>query len=616
MGGTERAGETEEFARLMRELKERSGLSYGALARKLHTSTSTLHRYCNGEAVPAEFAAVDRFARACGARQGEALDLHRAWLLADARRRAAQRAESVSGRAGAGAAGGSVGADGSAAARTAGRASGAPTVPYDPAAPGASDEPPASPSTAAHSAASPGPTSSAAPADRAGSVGPATSAASAGPAASAGSVGSAVSAGSAGSAGSAVSAGSATSAGSAGSAVSASSAGAESPGAAGGSDAFGGSAGPSGTAPGAAEAGEPGGGREGAVAAGARGGAELPGTFGIRPGAADGRDGEAGGPAGGSGGPAAPAPWYRRRRAVGAAAAGAAAGIAAVVALAATLPDGSGGAAGRPAGNTYGAVAGGGAGTATGPAASPSPSAAASTAAPGATGTPGASASPTAAPSSPAPKTPPTRAPAADPLAVSVRSHVWANGCDHAYLSARGPAEMAPPPVEQDAAGWAAAQRAVHAKDQIVEVTLAGRGAEPVVLQAVHVRVAHRRAPLAWNVYTMSQGCGGALTPAHFAVNLDAPRPLARPVSGHDGEHEVPAPVLPLRVSGDDPAVLRVEAATSGCDCDWYLELRWSSGGRSGTTRVGADGGPFRTSAANSRPTYGFASELGRWSRG
>ncbi|MFD3682559.1 helix-turn-helix domain-containing protein, partial [Streptomyces sp. NPDC058613] len=82
------SGESEWFARLMRELKERAGLSYGALARKLHTSTSTLHRYCNGEAVPTEFAVVDRFARVCGASQGEAVDLHRAWLLADARRRA------------------------------------------------------------------------------------------------------------------------------------------------------------------------------------------------------------------------------------------------------------------------------------------------------------------------------------------------------------------------------------------------------------------------------------------------------------------------------------------------------------------------------------------------
>ena len=34
-----------------------------ALARRLHVSPSTLHRYCSGDAVAAEFAPVDRFAR-------------------------------------------------------------------------------------------------------------------------------------------------------------------------------------------------------------------------------------------------------------------------------------------------------------------------------------------------------------------------------------------------------------------------------------------------------------------------------------------------------------------------------------------------------------------------
>ena len=36
---------TEAFAQLLRELKDRSGLSYGTLAKRLHMSTSTLHRY-------------------------------------------------------------------------------------------------------------------------------------------------------------------------------------------------------------------------------------------------------------------------------------------------------------------------------------------------------------------------------------------------------------------------------------------------------------------------------------------------------------------------------------------------------------------------------------------
>src|SRR6478672_3933044 len=81
------AGHVEDFATQLTELKERSGRSYGALAGRLHVSTSTLHRYCNGAAVPGEYAPVERFARLCGATPAELVALHRRWLLADAERR-------------------------------------------------------------------------------------------------------------------------------------------------------------------------------------------------------------------------------------------------------------------------------------------------------------------------------------------------------------------------------------------------------------------------------------------------------------------------------------------------------------------------------------------------
>ncbi|MFE3992042.1 helix-turn-helix domain-containing protein [Streptomyces goshikiensis] len=74
------------FARLLRELKDRSGLSYGTLAKRLHMSTSTLHRYCTGDVVPTEYAPVERFARLCKASPGELLELHRNWVLADTNR--------------------------------------------------------------------------------------------------------------------------------------------------------------------------------------------------------------------------------------------------------------------------------------------------------------------------------------------------------------------------------------------------------------------------------------------------------------------------------------------------------------------------------------------------
>ncbi|MER5434600.1 helix-turn-helix transcriptional regulator [Streptomyces sp. NPDC002588] len=80
--------DVEEFAALLRRLKDRTDRSYGSLARRLNMNTSTLHRYCAGEAVPQEFAPVERLAAFCEATPKERLELHRLWLSAvEARQR-------------------------------------------------------------------------------------------------------------------------------------------------------------------------------------------------------------------------------------------------------------------------------------------------------------------------------------------------------------------------------------------------------------------------------------------------------------------------------------------------------------------------------------------------
>lgn len=85
--------EVEEFAALLRRLKDRTDRSYGSLARRVTMNTSTLHRYCAGEAVPQDFAPVERLAAFCEATPQERLELHRLWLAAVAAR---QRARSPS----------------------------------------------------------------------------------------------------------------------------------------------------------------------------------------------------------------------------------------------------------------------------------------------------------------------------------------------------------------------------------------------------------------------------------------------------------------------------------------------------------------------------------------
>ncbi|MBL1100929.1 hypothetical protein JK363_30530 [Streptomyces sp. 205] len=199
------------------------------------------------------------------------------------------------------------------------------------------------------------------------------------------------------------------------------------------------------------------------------------------------------------------------------------------------------------------------------------------------------------------------------PLTLSTRSHVWENGCDHRYLIDRPPTDVAPPPTEQDAPAWASAHGAVHGGTTHVEVTAQGRASSAVVLQALHVRVVGRRDPLRWSSFAMDNGCGGSLTPRAFSVDLDASRPLARPTDGNDSGTPLPAVRFPYRVSATDPEVLRINARTTGCDCRWYLELDWSSGGREGTVRIDDRGAPFRTSGTKGRPGYGYDYDEGAW---
>ncbi|EST37622.1 hypothetical protein N566_12055, partial [Streptomycetaceae bacterium MP113-05] len=203
-------------------------------------------------------------------------------------------------------------------------------------------------------------------------------------------------------------------------------------------------------------------------------------------------------------------------------------------------------------------------------------------------------------------------------LAWTAASHVWQQGCGHSYLVDREPSRVPPPPVEQDAPGWASAQGAVHGGETVVEATVRAAGAEPVVVEDVYVRVTDRRAPLGWPAYAMSNGCGGALTPAAFTVDLDAARPVPRPRDGYDGEGGTPLPAtrLPYQVTADEPLVLRVEAGTERYDCDWHLEVRWSSGGRSGTLRIDDGGEPFRTSGGGEGEAYGYDWTDGGWRTG
>lgn len=200
------------------------------------------------------------------------------------------------------------------------------------------------------------------------------------------------------------------------------------------------------------------------------------------------------------------------------------------------------------------------------------------------------------------------------PFTWAAEQHVWAYGCDHAYLVGREPSDVPPPPVEADAPQWARSVGAVHGGETRVRITLQGTDERAVVLHGLQVRTAARREPPdTGRVYRMDRGCGGVLTPRTFAVDLDRRRPLARSVPGYGENGPIPAVSFPYRVSASDPEVLLVTASARDCDCDWYLELEWSSGGRRGVVRIDEAGRPFRTSGVARRPVHEYDTEARRW---
>jgi hypothetical protein len=78
------SAQTDKFAAYLRMLKGRSGRGFDRLGKQAGVSGSSLHRYCSGRSVPADYRVVHSFAKVCGASTEELRELHQLWALADA----------------------------------------------------------------------------------------------------------------------------------------------------------------------------------------------------------------------------------------------------------------------------------------------------------------------------------------------------------------------------------------------------------------------------------------------------------------------------------------------------------------------------------------------------
>ncbi|WP_323186785.1 hypothetical protein [Streptomyces sp. NBC_00878] len=190
---------------------------------------------------------------------------------------------------------------------------------------------------------------------------------------------------------------------------------------------------------------------------------------------------------------------------------------------------------------------------------------------------------------------------------VAVNPYKWDGPCSQHYLVDRKFEQVPPPPGETDARGWVSALGGVAAGEQMLALTVQGTGEATVVVEALHVRVVDKSAPLAWNDFAMGNGCGGGVETTSFGVNLDAGRPATSPKAGQRN--------FPFKVSESKPHVFYVFADARAYNVSWYLELDWSSGDKKGTERLDDKGQPFRTSGNVGRPAYIFPNGNSEWIR-
>ncbi|MFE6497271.1 helix-turn-helix domain-containing protein [Streptomyces sp. NPDC057748] len=199
------------------------------------------------------------------------------------------------------------------------------------------------------------------------------------------------------------------------------------------------------------------------------------------------------------------------------------------------------------------------------------------------------------------------------PLSATISSYNWEEPCGQHYVLDQKPEDVPPPPSPQGTRGWAKALGGVDGGSMQLELTVQGKSGQAVVLNGLHVRTLSRKAPLAWSAYSMGEGCGSGVTPQSFDVDLDDSRPNLTPVAGQKGDERVPPKDFPFRVSSTDVEVLDLQVHVEGHDVSWYLDLEWSSGGRTGMLRIDDGGKPFRTSSIQARPKYMYRYDTAQW---
>jgi hypothetical protein len=165
--------------------------------------------------------------------------------------------------------------------------------------------------------------------------------------------------------------------------------------------------------------------------------------------------------------------------------------------------------------------------------------------------------------------------------------------------------ERLPPSGEDD---WVQQRGGQRVKLDSVSVTVEGASARSALLTRLEIKSKCDK-PISGT--TIEYNIGDSVAPRHFEVDLDQPRPIARPKDGNDDAGQrISAVSFPFKVSENDPEVFEIYATTNRYSCEWSAELYWVVEGRKGVTPItDKEGKPFRVSARQPGPTYILAAD-------
>jgi hypothetical protein len=151
---------------------------------------------------------------------------------------------------------------------------------------------------------------------------------------------------------------------------------------------------------------------------------------------------------------------------------------------------------------------------------------------------------------------------------------------------------------------WPAFHRrfnAVIAQPSVVELSIQGESARPIVLTRADFEVVRHRRPQG---AIFSNPCGDSINGRSLQVDLDRRHPVVvRSVADPDGvlgvlDESGEGAYRPIRfpwtVSLEDPLILKIVATTKRCDCTWRGSITWKSGERTGRIPVDNDGKGYR----------------------